>query len=136
MITRILLIVTLVLTFRLSAAELTPEDLLRQGLFEEEANHDFDKAAERYHAVVSAHDRQRALAATATFRLGEIARKKNDKEAAALAFRTVAERFPEQADLARMSRENLAALGMAPKLNDEELDALQKLIDDARERGQ
>jgi predicted transcriptional regulator len=29
-----------------------------------------------------------------------------------------------------------ALLGMAPKLKDEELDALQKLIDDARERGQ
>ena len=29
-----------------------------------------------------------------------------------------------------------ALLGMAPALKDEELDALQKLIDDARERGQ
>jgi ankyrin repeat protein len=95
-------------------AETPTEDLLRQGLFEEEANRDFDKAAERYHAVVAAHDRQRSLAATATFRLGEIARKKNDKEAAAAAFRTVIARFPEQEDLARLSRENLAALGMAP----------------------
>lgn len=95
------------------AAETTQEDLLRQGLFEEEANHDFDKAAERYRAVVAAHDKQRALAATATFRLGEIARKKNDREAAAAAFRTVVGRFPEQTDLARMSQENLAALGLA-----------------------
>ena len=113
MITRILFISAFALTSSLSAAETSSEDLLRQGLFEEEANHDFDKAAERYRAVVAAHDRQRALAATATFRLGEIARKKNDKEAAALAFRTVVERFPEQEEVARLSRENLSALGMA-----------------------
>jgi len=114
MITRILFVSALALTSSLSAAVISSEDLLRQGLFEEEANRDFDKAAERYRAVVAAHDRQRSLAATATFRLGEIARKKNDKDAAALAFRTVAERFPEQEDLARLSRENLAALGVAP----------------------
>lgn len=114
MITKILSVSALLLTTGLSEVQAPVEDLLRQGLFEEEANRDFDKAAERYRAVVAAHDRQRALAATATFRLGEIARKKNDKEAAAAAFRTVVERFPEQTDLARMSRENLSALGMAP----------------------
>jgi ankyrin repeat protein len=116
---RILIISAFALTSILSAAELSNEDLLRQGLFEEEANRDFEKAIECYRAVVAAHDRQRSLAATATFRLGEIARKKNDKEAAAAAFRTVAERFPEQADLARLSRENLSALGMSPILASE-----------------
>ncbi len=94
------------------AADSLPEDLLRQGLFEEEANQNLDKAAEHYRAVIAAHDHQRALAASATFRLGEIARKKNDKETAAAAFRTVTERFPEQQELARLSRENLAALGI------------------------
>lgn len=113
MITKLLCVSALLITTGLSEVPAPVEDLLRQGLFEEEANRDFDKAAERYRAVVAAHDKQRAFAATATFRLGEIARKKNDKEAAAAAFRTVAERFPEQEDLARMSRENLAALGMA-----------------------
>lgn len=113
MITKLLFVSALLITTGLSEVQTATEDLLRQGLFEEEANRDFDKASERYRAVVAAHDKQRALAATATFRLGEIARKKNDKEAAAAAFRTVAERFPEQEDLARMSRENLAALGMA-----------------------
>lgn len=112
MITRILLVFALGFSPVL-AADPTPEDLLRQGLFEEEANRDLDKAAERYRAVIAAHDRQRALAASATFRLGEIARKKNDKDAAATAFRTVVERFPEQAEIARLSRENLAALGIA-----------------------
>ncbi len=96
----------------LHAADPVPADLLRQGLFEEEANQNLDKAAEHYRAVIAAHERERALAASATFRLGEIARKKNDKEAAAAAFRTVTERFPEQQELARLSRENLAALGI------------------------
>ena len=96
------------------AADPAPADLLRQGLFEEEANQNLDKAAEHYRAVIAAHNRQRALAASATFRLGEIARKQNDTEAAAAAFRTVAERFPEQEELARFSRENLAALGIEP----------------------
>ncbi|HSP41594.1 MAG TPA: tetratricopeptide repeat protein, partial [Luteolibacter sp.] len=109
--TRILLILSFSLA-TLHAADPTPADLLRQGLFEEEANQNLDKAAEHYRAVIAAHERERALAASATFRLGEIARKKNDKEAAAAAFRTVTERFPEQAELARLSRENLAALGI------------------------
>ena len=119
MTTRILLIVALGFSM-LRAADSSPEDLLRQGLFEEEANQNLDKAAEHYRAVITVHDRQRSLAASATFRLGEIARKKNDKAAAADAFRTIVERFPEQVELARMSRENLTALGMAPKVADTE----------------
>ncbi len=94
------------------ASEPTPADLLRQGLFEEEANQNLHQAAEHYRAVIAAHERERVIAASATFRLGEIARKQNDKEAAAAAFRTIAERFPEQSELARLSRENLATLGV------------------------
>ena len=103
------------LALPLGAAEpaASPEDLLRQGLYQEEANRDYDKAAENYRAVIAAHDRQRALAASATFRLGEIARKKGDKPAAIEAFRTLVTRFPEQADMVRLSRENLTALGAA-----------------------
>lgn len=111
MIPRILLIAALGVC-SLTATEPSTEDLLRQGLFEEEANRDFDKASENYRAVIAAHDKQRALAATATYRLGEIARKKNDNESAAKAFQLVAERYPEQSELARLSRENLVALGV------------------------
>jgi ankyrin repeat protein len=136
---RILLILAMTVSL-VSAADPAPEDLLRQGLFEEEANRDFDKAADRYRAVIAAHDRQRAHAATATFRLAEIARKKQDKDAAAAAFRTVIERFPEQEGLARLSRENLAALGMAPTspddpappADDPEADQISRLREIAR----
>lgn len=106
-----LLLVAVLAPFAALAAP-SAEDLLRQGLLEEEANRDLDKAAERYRAAIEAHERQRSVAATAWFRLGEVARKRNDKSAAAAAFRAVIERFPEQGDLARLSRENLAALGM------------------------
>ena len=102
------------LALPLSAADPSPvEELLRQGLYQEEANRDFDKAAENYRAVIAQHDRQRSLAATATYRLGEIARKKGDQAAAAEAFLSVVTRFPEQEDLVRLSRENLTALGTA-----------------------
>ncbi len=135
--TRILLLLGFSLA-TLHAADSSPEDLLRQGLFEEEANQNLDKAAEQYRAVIAAHDRQRALAASATFRLGEVARKKNDKESAAAAFRTVTERFPEQAELARLSRENLTALGIeisspsAPAATDPEDTEIARLKELAR----
>ncbi len=135
--TRILLILGFSLA-TLHAADPSPEDLLRHGLFEEEANQNLDKAAEHYRAVIAAHDRQRALAASATFRLGEVARKKNEKESAAAAFRAVTERFPEQAELARLSRENLAALGIeisapsAPAATDPEDAEIARLKEIAR----
>ena len=48
------------LALPLSAADPSPvEELLRQGLYQEEANRDFDKAAENYRAVIAQHDRQR-----------------------------------------------------------------------------
>jgi ankyrin repeat protein len=139
--TRILLILGFSLA-TLHAADPTPADRLRQGLFEEEANQNFDKAAEHYRAVIAAYERQRALAATATFRLGEIARtrKTNDREAAAAAFRTVIERFPEQDELARLSRENLADLGLetadpepptSPDFEDAEIARLEELARDS-----
>lgn len=95
----------------LHAVEPLLADLLRQGLFEEEANQNPEKAAVHYREVIAAHERQRALAASAYFRLGEIFRKKNQKEAAIENYRIVIERFPEQKELARISRENLIALG-------------------------
>lgn len=87
------------------------DNQLRQGLFEEEANQNYEKAGTHYRAVVEAYQRQRTLAATATYRLGELARKANDNAAAASAFQAVIERFPEQ-KTAQLSSENLTALGI------------------------
>jgi hypothetical protein len=87
------------------------DNQLRQGLFEEEANQNYEKAGTHYRAVVDAYQRQRTMAATATYRLGELAFKANDRIAAATAFRAVLEQFPEQEKLVQLSRENLTALG-------------------------
>jgi ankyrin repeat protein len=87
------------------------DNQLRQGLFEEEANQNYEKAGTHYRAVLDVYQRQRTLAATATYRLGELARKANDQIAAVTAFRAVLEQFPEQEKLVQLSRENLTALG-------------------------
>ena len=48
---------------------------LRQGLFEEEANRNLDAAISNYQALAAQFDRDRQIAATAIFRLGECYRK-------------------------------------------------------------
>jgi ankyrin repeat protein len=95
-----------------TAPEAKPlRQLLQQGLFEEEANRDLDKAAAAYAELVTQYDAQRAFAATALFRLAEIRAKQGNKaEAIALHQRLLAE-FPTHDSLAKLSRERLAALG-------------------------
>lgn len=95
-----------------NSKESSLENHLRQGLFEEEANQNYEKAGAHYRAVVDAYQRNRTMAATATFRLGELARKANDKAAAATALRAVITQFPDQERIAQLSRENLKALGI------------------------
>src|SRR5207247_8592516 len=48
---------------------------LQRGLFEEEANHNLDAAIQAYQSVANQYDKDRKLAATAIFRLGESYRK-------------------------------------------------------------
>jgi len=85
--------------------------LLQQGLFEEEANRDFEKAAASYARLLTEYDGQRVLAATALFRLAEIRAKQGNKaEAIALHQRLIAE-FPNHDPLAKLSKERLTALG-------------------------
>src|SRR5215472_14285218 len=60
------------------AATNDPALALQKGLFEEEANHDFNAAIRAYQAVVKQFDQDRKLAATAVFRLGECYRKQGN----------------------------------------------------------
>ena len=55
----------------LTAATNDLTSALQKGLFEEEANHNLDAAAQAYQAVSAQFDKDRKLAATAIFRLGE-----------------------------------------------------------------
>src|SRR5262250_1193917 len=50
-------------------------DLLRKGLFEEEANQNLDAAIKAYRAIIDQADEQRKIAATAIFRLADSYRK-------------------------------------------------------------
>ena len=68
--------------------------LLQKGLFEEEANRNLDAAAEAHRAVSAQYDRDRALAATAIFRLGEIYRKQSKTNEAIVQYERIVREFP------------------------------------------
>lgn len=95
------------------------DELLRRGLFEEEANRDPAKAAASYAEVVAQYDGERKIAATAMFRLAEIRSKAGDKAAATALYQRLLAEFPDSDPIANLSRERLAALGMnvAPALD-------------------
>lgn len=82
-------------------------ELLRQGLFEEEANRDPAKAAAAYAEVVAQYDGQRKIAAAALFRLAEIRSKAGDKTAATALYQRLLTEFPDSDPLAKLSRERL-----------------------------
>ncbi len=88
-----------------------PAELLRQGLFEEEANRDLGKAAAAYAGVVELYDAQRTLAVTAMFRLAEVRAAQGNKVEATSLYQRVLTEFPNQDPLAKLSRERLVALG-------------------------
>lgn len=83
---------------------------LQRGLFEEEANRNLDAAAQAYQTVSAQFDKDRALAATAIFRLGEIFRKQNKTNEAAAQYQRIVREFSDQDTLVTLSRQNLAGL--------------------------
>src|SRR5688572_11144545 len=88
-----------------------PRQLLQEGLFEEEANRNLDKASAAYEALIESFDKDRQYAATALFRLAEIRSKQNRKEEAIALFQRVLAEFGGIEPLAKASRERIAALG-------------------------
>ncbi len=122
------------------AARPDTAQLLREALFEEQGVRDLEKAAAGYEQVIAAYDAERAFAATALYRLAEVRRAQNKKdEAASLYLRLLAE-FPSHDPLARLSRENLAALGVkalpgaAPSLTDDQdirIAELKRMLQDS-----
>ena len=92
-------------------AEDSIDKKLQRALFAEEGTRDLDKAIEAYQAVIADYDTQRKFAATAIFRLAECHRKKEQKEPAIATYRRLLKEFPEEETLARLAKENLAALG-------------------------
>ena len=83
---------------------------LQRGLFEEEANHNLPVAIQAaYESVISQVDSNRPLAATAIFRLGEIYRRQGKTNEASTQYERVLREFPDQEELAKLSREHLPA---------------------------
>ena len=110
---------------------------LREGLYLEEATQDLDGARQAYSEILALFDQDRATAAAALFRLGEVSRKLNQPEAAKDAFRRIVRDFSDREPLVRLARENLKALGgtlpeggtgqMAPAADPEQEKALARL---------
>ncbi|MBI5387647.1 MAG: ankyrin repeat domain-containing protein [Verrucomicrobia bacterium] len=87
---------------------------LQRGLFEEEANRNLPAAITAYQAVLTQFDKDRELAATAVFRLGECYRKLEKTNEAVTCYQRVVREFADNTMLGKLSRQNLTALGVAP----------------------
>ena len=84
------------------------EDLkgeLQKGLFEEEGNHNTAAAIESYRRVASQFDKDRKLAATAIFRLGECYRKEGKTNEASVYYGRILRDFSDQTNLVKAVRE-------------------------------
>lgn len=112
----------------------TIKQLLQDGLFEEEANRNLEKAAVAYEALLDGFEQQRQFAATALFRLAEVRAKQGRKEDAIALYQRVITDFRND-PLAKTSREKLAALGGAepaegtPGIADKEAAEIARLQD-------
>jgi ankyrin repeat protein len=88
---------------------------LQKGLFEEEANRNLDAAISNYQSLATQFDRDRQIAATAIFRLGECYRKLGQTNDAVVQYERIVREFSDQQTLATLSRQNLAGLGSVSK---------------------
>ena len=94
----------------LGAASNDPTALLQKALFEEEANHNLPAAIDAYQSVITQFEKERKLAGTAVFRLGECYRKQGNTNDAVTQYQRILQEFSDQASLVTLSRQNLAGL--------------------------
>ena len=99
--------ITLLAMVMVSAQTNTLTPAFEQGLFAEEANHDLAAAISNYQALAEQFDRDRPVAATAIFRLGECYRKLGRTNDAIAQYQRIVREFGDQKDLAELSRRNL-----------------------------
>lgn len=114
---KIKILLTLLLLASATAMPAATNDLtslLQQGLLDEEANRDLTSAIADYQALASQFDRDRQIAATAVYRLGECYRKLGQTNDAVAAYQRLIKDFGDQQDLVTLSRQNLTGLGAAP----------------------
>lgn len=101
----------ILLPFGLAAATNDLTGALQRGLFEEEANHNLEAAAQAYQAVSAQFEKDRKLAATAIFRLGEVYRKQGKTNEAVAQYERIVREFSDQQTLVTLSRQNLGGMG-------------------------
>ncbi len=89
------------------AAANGPRDLLASAKATEEGDAHLDRALEDYRAIVAEFDRNRAVAAEALFRIGEVARKLHKDAEANAAYERILREFPDQTDFAAPSQKQL-----------------------------
>jgi len=111
----LLLCVFALIPAELGAATNDLTSALQKGLFEEEANHNLDAAAQAYQSVSAQFDKDRKLAATAIFRLGEVYRKQGKTNEATAQYERIVREFSDQQTLVTLSRQNLAAMRATSK---------------------
>lgn len=78
--------------------------LVQKGLFEEEANHHLDAAMEYYQEAIGNFDKDRQLAATAIFHLGECYRLQGKTNEAYVKYQRIIHEFSDQPQLVELSR--------------------------------
>ena len=108
----LLLCVLAIMPLDMSAATNDLSGALQRGLFEEEANRNLDAAAQAYQTVSAQFDKDRKLAATAIFRLGEVYRKQGKTNEAVAQYERIVRDFSDQETLVMLSRQNLTGLGV------------------------
>jgi ankyrin repeat protein len=90
------------------------EKAFRDALYAEEVKGDTEAALKAYQEVGQKFETQRDMAATALFRQAECLRKLGRKDEAAALYQKVLAQYGDKERVAKLSRENLAALGMTP----------------------
>jgi cytohesin len=110
----ILIVVLTGLSAQAQTSNLT--SLLQQGLFEEQANRNLDAAISNYQSLATQFEKDRQLAATAVFRIGECYRMQGKANQAVAQYQRILRDFSDQAQLATLSRQNLAGLGSVASL--------------------
>lgn len=111
--TTVFLLVVTLLPCGVGAATNELSAALQTGLFEEEANRNLPAAIEAYEKVAKQFDQNRALAATAIFRLGEVNRKQGKTNEAAAFYQRILCEFTDQDALVKLSQQNLAGMGVS-----------------------
>lgn len=88
--------------------------LLQQGLLEEQGNRNFDAAIADYQSLAAQFDKDRQLAATAIFRLGECYRAEGKTNEAAAQYQRITREFADQTTLVILSQQDLRGMEMLP----------------------